>query len=204
MSQKAIPFLSARKINRTEDYVRYFHTKAYIRQKSEQFPDNGRKNPVVRQLMAACGYADVGKFRKHREWWDHLEKDIPIAYLEAIGVVRETLEFTVSLDAEECDSALQVPRYPRYGIIHYMPFAFGTIHLPPNTPEDEAIEIIKNYAREKKLFTCCINYPDLKTICIKPDGKVSVVTFRPSLHFANGKAVFSGDGSLIGQVRIAR
>lgn len=197
-----IYFLSAKEINNIENYNRFYHTKAYIKQKSEVFIDNRNYKEQTKSLMAASGYNDLVKFRKHRINWNNLERSIPLKYLEAIDADLNTLKFTVELDQQEYDRALEIKLFPKSAVIRIMAAVYSDLKFPENTPETEAIEIAKRFFEEKNLMGC-INFPDIKTIWIEPNGVVKKTYYRPSIKITNTLLIPSNNGKGIGMSYIA-
>ncbi len=201
MSGKIIPFFSATQIQRIEDYEQYYHAKGYIRRKSERYKDSRKPNAELLPLMSRAGYAKYAKFRAHRASWDQCRKDVPLAYLHAIGVDLKVLGFSVSLDREEYDRVSRVPCSPRYFTARLMPTVYRSIGLPDGIGEDEATEMVKRYAAEKGI-QCCISITQIKTIWIRPDGRVTYTYFWPAVRYTRTMAVFGSDGSGIGISRL--
>jgi hypothetical protein len=191
---REIPFFSVREINKVEDYKRFLHCKTYVSSKSAERTDE-------KTLMAECGYSvknSLNKFRIHRNEWNNLERRIPLKYLSAIEVEIETLKFTLELDCEEFDRALEIPYYPRVVGFRVMAAVFSQFELEENTPEREAIEVTKRFAREKG-FRSFIPVRDLKTIWVEPDGTVFTSYYRPCLEITKTYVEASSDGSWVGK-----
>jgi len=194
MKWKEIPMFSVQQINKVEDYVRFRHCKVYLKSKSDECKD---KNA----LRVECGYSlknSFNKFRIHRKEWDNLERKNPLKYLSEIGVDLDTLKFTVELDQEEFDRALEIPYYPHIVGFRVMAAVFSQFELPENTPEREAIEVTKRFAREKG-FRSFIPVRDLKTIYVEPDGSVFTNYYRPCLEITKSHIEASSDGSWFGK-----
>lgn len=189
-----IPFFSIRSVNKVEDYERFRHCKAYLKIRSGEYTNE-------KGLMVECGYSvknSLNKFRHHRNEWNDLARRIPLKYLSAIGVEMETLNFTLELDCEEFDRALEIPFYPRIVGFRVMAAVFSQFELPENTPEREAIEVSKRFAREKG-FHSFIPVRDLRTIYIEPDGSVFTDYYRPCLEITTTHVEASSDGSTVGK-----
>ncbi len=198
MSKQIISFLSAREINTLKDYEKFFHTKSYIQSKSPQYQDPSLKqNPVVLDLMEKSGYKKHQKFRRHRKEWDNARGEVPVGYLNAIGVDMKILNYCIEADQWEYDRALQIPLFPRFVVVRFMAGVYGNIEIPEGTPEFAAIEMVRDYSKEHG-FRCCINYPELKTIWIEPKGDVNYSYYRPSVRFTKKKVIFGSDGCGIG------
>ena len=67
---------SARKLEKLEDYKKFYHAKKYIHQLSSQIKDSRKPTPELIDLMKGSGYSKFEKFRKHRELWDAFWQDI--------------------------------------------------------------------------------------------------------------------------------
>lgn len=198
MGRQIIPFFSALEINNSYDYERFFHTKSYIQNQSSKYRDPSLKqNPVVLDLMEKSGYKKLHKFRNHRKDWDNARGEAPLGYLNAIGVDLKILKFCVEADKWEYDRALQIPLFPKFVVVRYMSAVYGTMELPSDTSEYVAIEMVKDYSREHG-FRCYINYPELKTVWIEPNGDVHYSYYRPSIRFTKNMVIFGSDGSGLG------
>jgi hypothetical protein len=191
---KEIPFFSVREINEVKDYERFRHCKAYLKSKSAERSDED-------VLRVECGYSltnSINKFRFHRKEWNDLERRIPLDYLSAIGVDLDTLKFTAELDSEEFDRAIEIPVFPRIAGARLMAAIYSQLELLENTSEAAAIEIVKQFSREKGVH-CFIPVKDLKTIYVEPDGSVFTDYYRPSLKITKTYVEASSDGSTVGK-----
>jgi hypothetical protein len=196
---KVIPFFSARQINSVGDYRRFYHTKAYLAQRSAHF----KGADANRRLMALCGYKRYEKFVRRRPVWDALAKPVPMVYLSAISAHLDVLTLTEAADMEEYRAALVLPLTGKYGIERLMPAVYRHVVLPDDTPEAEAVEIILNYSK-KSGSECCINFSGLKTIFVYPSGAVQPLYFPPTIQIKGGFLLAGGDGREIGTCRLGR
>lgn len=179
-----IPRFLAPTVNETNHYTRFFHTKAYVAQKSRLVPYSiALHEDRVLRVMASSGYLfrRPEKFSAHRRQWDRLDRPIPRAYLKAIGVSVEVMEFTAELDAEEYEEALYRPLYPRYATMRVMPGMYSLLDLPDGIDETEAVHLMTDFAKRRGR-RCCIGYRDVKSIWIEPDGETTYVFYRPFLR----------------------
>jgi len=161
-------------------YAKFFHTASYLTKKSDQFDSISSENDF-QSLMDKCGYAKRQKFVMHRGEWNSLGRKIPKSYLDAIGVDIHTLSFTLELDREEFDKVLNTPFSPEYATIRILPGIYQSIPLPEGITEEEAIEVMQLYVKEKNL-RCFINLPEIKSIRFEPDGHVSIYHFPPVIQ----------------------
>lgn len=191
-----IPFLSAMEINQIEDYIRFRNLKLYIQSKSKLVSNS-------KELMSQAGYGNYQKFKDHRIQFDTCKRDIPLHYLKAIDIDLEIVKFCQELDMEEFQYTKDLKNlFPEYAIIRYMPAIYGNKEFPPNTGEDAAIEILRQFNKETKL-RCAINYPDFKTIYFSEAGeKVTETYYPPLLKITKSKLVFQKGGQGIGQTRL--
>jgi len=189
-----LELFTKRPINSIEDYERFYHVKCYLRSRSKKYK-------TTRELMRASGYGNIDKFRRHREAFDNLQRRVPLAYLRAIGVDFEVIKWCLKLDYRDFKRACKIPLYPKYAIARALAAVYISIPIPDNTPEDEAIEIVRSFAMEKGM-NCCINYPGLKTIFIKPQGTVHTLFYPPELRFTKHWLVVEDGGESIGTVKI--
>ncbi|MFZ7133885.1 MAG: hypothetical protein ACOWWR_16175 [Eubacteriales bacterium] len=173
---KAIPFLSATRINTIEYYQRFRNCKAYIKEKS-------KVNPTTQELILASGYSPkkVSKFSDHRKEFDNLKQKIPKTYLNTIGVDKNTLFYLSELDREEFEQMKRSKElYPEYAIVRVMPAVYKNIRFHTDTHEEEAIRLLISYSAANKLRTC-INYPELKSVYVEPDGSFNTIYYPPTL-----------------------
>lgn len=179
-------------VEKLSDYQRFFHTKSFIRCKSESFKNE-------KELMRNCGYASLNKFRIHREAWDSLERPIPKKYLQGIGVSLETIEFTVELDAEEYEKAIGLPFSPTRAVIRVMPTIFSKVELPEGINEEGATFLLKKMSRKIGKY-CFINFGSVKTVFAEPDGFVFTKFYRPNVEITKDLIIASHDGAAAGKV----
>lgn len=186
-----IPRFLAPVVNESNQYTRFFHTKAYLAQKSRQVPYSiALHEDRVLRVMASCGYLfrRPEKFSAHRRQWDRLDRPIPRAYLDAIGVDVKVMQFTAQLDAEEYEEVLQHPLYPRYATIRVVPGIFSLLDLPQGIDESEAVRLMIDFARRRGR-RCCIGFRDIKSIWIEPDGETSYTFYRPYLRVTKSHVI---------------
>ena len=185
---------SVHQLEKLSDYERFFHTKTYIKGKSDCFKNE-------KELMRQCGYASQYKFRIHRKAWDNLERPIPRKYLLEIGVNLDTLGFTVELDGEEYEKALSLPFSPRKAVIIVLPAVFSQVELPENINEEDAIFILKKMSRKIGKY-CFINFGNLKTVFAQPNGFVFTKYYRPMVEIKKDLVIASQDATTIGKVHL--
>lgn len=184
MKNRTMPSNTAGPQNGLERYIRFRHTKNYMRQRSAQNPDEI-------QLMKTCGYANLEKFRRHREQWDLLEKPVPKKYLEAINVRLEVLELTVEQDREEYEDTLNSPRQVSHFTVRLLPTVCKSVPFPEPLPEHLAIELLRD---ETDGLKRCLHYPDLKTVFIEGET-IHSVYYAPSIEESCDRLTFSANGS---------
>lgn len=201
---KKINIFSANKINQVEDYERFAHTKAYLRKKSG--PVNYYfKNQIdeLKSLAIISGYKpeNVNKFIEHRKEWHQLERKIPLAYLKAISAKINVINFTLELDIENFEKALDLAKNPKYFTVRMNSFYYQSKKFNKPLNEKEAIEFLKKYSN-KEGFICFINYPAIKTITVFPSGKVDHIYYKPGLEREGDFLVPTLSGKGIGRVAI--
>lgn len=181
-------------LEKLSDYERFFHTRAYFRSKSDSFKNE-------KELMRACGYVSLNKFRHHRKAWDNLERPIPRKYLLGIGVNWDTLRFTVELDGEEYEKALSLPFSPRKAVIMVLAAVFSKVDLPEGVNEEDAIFILKKMSRKIGKY-CFINFGNLKTVFAQPDGFVFTKYYRPIIEIKKDLVIATQDATTSGKVHL--
>lgn len=153
------------KDNETPRYERFYYTKRYVRAKSEYH--NSEEAQI--QIGQALGYnvhksSFFAKLRKQRLRYDGFERDVPLAYLDAIGVKMHELEVCVEADQELFNRKRKETRYPRVAMVRYMPAVYGTYRFPEGTPEKEAISMLRR--SEAARFSAVIVYPELLIVML--------------------------------------
>lgn len=201
MHKHPLPFFSARKINTIEEYERFFHTKRYIQSinpvKKSVFKMRPSEKSIIKDMVSTLGYSNMNKFITLKNEWDQLKRTVPLSYFDYIGINREVLEFTLELDREEYEQALQIPRYPHSAIVRLMAAVYKNIKIPTGFHEKEAIEYLFDFMKGKR-FRCCINYPELLSIFLEPNGSVNTVYYPPIIRFTKKWAIPEQDGFGIG------
>lgn len=198
-----IPFLSADKSSSEHGFDRLAFTRAYLRSLSEAIPDPGfkRAKPVVRELMEACGFRDIQRFREQRKSWDALVKPIPRAYLNAIGATTEGLEHALNRDHEAFAAALSLPRTATAFIIKYHPAFYVTEALPHPMPEADAIAHVSDQAVGMG-YEMALPFHPLKTVFCRKDGSVHHQVYHPQHIWTPQGLSFGPDGSNLGDVAL--
>ncbi len=138
-------------------FVPFAHTRAYIKSKSSRIGDmwTDRENFIA--LMKAMGYE---KFHNHisfldkRREWDNLvvhrrrNLAVPRRYFDYIGVEEKELVRRVKQDQEEYLEALK-RAVPEHFEVGYWIVTFGGKELPPGMSEEEALDYVLGYIRER-------------------------------------------------------
>lgn len=156
------------------DYQRFFHTKSYVGSKSKVYKDE-------KKLMKILSYNNSNKFHIHRNKWDTFELAIPVKYLKEIGVDLNTLWFTVELDQEEYEKALNLPFFPTKAIIQDSLSSFSILNLPIGVCEVEAIYILMKMSSRMHV-NCVISLENIKTIYFEPNGRVFAKYYKPIIQ----------------------
>ena len=188
---KKVPFLSS-KNNKVEGYHKFFHTKTYLKQKAANYPMIKWKEWAPK-LAEQVGYRKIQKFLNHMEEWNRVERKVPLAYLKAIGVDMDTLDFTLELDREDFKRVSEGPFYPRRGSIRFHPAYYKSIEFPEGIDEDEGVEILRGICVEKGLRGFIELYP-VKTIGVRVDGSVYEIFNRPEIVFTERFMIHKGAG----------
>jgi hypothetical protein len=205
MHKQPISFFSAHHINSLDDYERFYHTKRYLGNLNPVKESNFKLSPTdtntIKNMMNALGYSNINKFRTIKNEWDSLRRPIPLKYFDYIGADRNVLEFTLELDNEEYEQAIELPRYPRYAIVRRMAAIYKNIKIPSGLREEDARSYLFDLMAKNRL-RCCINYPELLSIFLEPNGTVNYVYYPPEIRFGKKYAVPVKDGTGIGMTYI--
>jgi hypothetical protein len=194
---KIIPFCSARQINSVGDYHRFYHTKAYLAQRSALF----KGSEANRGLMALCGYIRYEKFSRRRPEWDALARPVPLGYLSAIEAKLDVLAATREADMEEFHAALRLPLSPRHAIERVIPGFYTDVALPVGVSEADAVTLIRSKSRMTG-HEFCLNFPGLKAVFVRPDGEVSRLYFPPTFTILGGFLMPGRGNGNIGTCRL--
>lgn len=194
---RRFPSSSNRTIRTIYEYERFYHTKAYLRSLSITGDDKGnvteRDINVIGSMMAGSGCRTFSEFLERKKEWDGLRRKIPLSFLRHIGCDMEVLHFTLDLDRREYEDALKLPFKPRYAFFLLIDSVFIREPLPKNISEEKAIEYCVYNTGDNHLY-CCINYPQIKTIFIEPDGRAVTAYYPPEIEFTSKFAIPLADG----------
>ncbi len=170
-----------------EDYVPYFHTMRYMDRKYHECLLSDE------QLKRASGYANIEQFRRHRADWHRCEGSIPKNYMNVLGVDFHVLEFTLELDQQLFDRAIQMPvDVISYGIrledqtVMTRPFAKGMDY-------ERAVGFLVNISRQNT-FRYFINIPGLRYIEISRQEGIREVLYRPAIYVTGISVEFGNQG----------
>lgn len=175
-------------LKRVEDYIPYFHTMRYLSKKLFECNwDNSN-------LKKAAGYANLERFLTHRREWHRCEGSIPRGYLDALGVDLHVLEFTVELDQELYDRAIEFPvPVSTYGV--RVPNQPAQIKILAGTMDIErAVEFLLNIS-DKEDLKYFINVPGLRYIEISRYDGIREIRYRPEVHVTLSSVEFSAQGN---------
>jgi len=195
--KQEIPFLSVPDRDKISDYIPFRNTSSYLRAKSGRFKD-------LHQLLALCGYSrksSYNKFLRHQSEWNALKPNIPLKYLSVIRADLQEMQGTVEADRSEYESILKLPFYPKSGIVRLMAAVYSEYRFEPGTKEDEAIEILKEFAKEKNVRTC-IKHSGVKSIWVEPSGAIKHSFYYPMLTLTKTELIPSYMGEWIGKAYI--
>lgn len=153
------------KDNGTPDYERFYYTKRYVASKSAAFTGKEARLTIGRALGYSVEKPNFPQRLDHqRRRYDAMDKRIPRAYLEAIGVKWDEFETCLEIDHELYEREAAKPRYPQYAAVRYVAGFYGKVTFPEDTPETEAIELLAQ--GETQRFSKMIVYPELLIVMI--------------------------------------
>ena len=200
------PPQTARDILRLEDYERFYHTKRYLQSlapgdgdadsgmgtvSANDAPVPDAANLLRISMVSGCG--SISEFLEKKKAWDTLQKKIPLDYLEYLEIDWSLVTHSLELDGEEYRTALKIPRYPKTVFIRLLEEVFISEPLPGGLSEKEALAFIQYNIGENHLYHC-INYPELLTIFIEPDGRAVTAYYPPEIVFTRKYAEPKPDG----------
>ncbi|MBD3168528.1 MAG: hypothetical protein GF307_03525 [candidate division Zixibacteria bacterium] len=181
--------------NITRGYEFCFNTRAYLNQKREACTLDDKT------IAERSGYRNFSKFLRKRELWHAMKMAFPRKYLDVIGVDWDVLEYVVELDQEAFHEEMDKPRIPERFTVRYFAAFYGSRMIGECESEEQAIERVKAFSKDSN-FRCCINYPQLKTVFIEPDGSIWANLYKPVMKITNDRVYFGDTGEGIGTVRV--
>jgi len=191
------------KDNATPDYERFYYTKRYIQSKSAAFTGKEARLTLGRLLGYNVEKSTFARKLDHqRRRYDAMDKRIPRAYLEAIGVRWDEFETCLEADAELYRAEAEKPRYPRYAAVRYAAAFYGRVTFPEGTPESEAIAILGE--GDTARFSKIIVYPELLTVIIGrgEDAEPMYHWYPPELRVGPKEIIIAALPRGMGRTRI--
>ncbi len=147
---KPIPMFSVPE--RSENnYYRYYNTRCLIQSRSAEFKDFYKNPEGSRYLAEKMGWAKLNKFIGRREGWDNLLIPIPKTYFELLGLSKEDIEYTISLDQQYYDEMLKTETTYKESYLVFR-WAMRIIRFPHPLTEDEAIDFSREQLLKEKVY----------------------------------------------------
>ena len=181
-------FVTKKKPVTVDNYIRYRHTKHYIKQRHEAFFGTERfdrdKRRYIRHLFSITDFGRSMHLFNNIEWWKTLSPS-PHVYFDYLGIDPDVLELVLEADLEEYMQVLSQPLAIDSFVVRYGAAIYGTKTIPAST-ETESIEQVRLF-QQKVPVRCWITIQDVKYLFFHPDGRVSISfsypTFRIGKHF---------------------
>ena len=149
--------------NKTQGYERFRNVSRYLRECLA-------KTDHLEQVMSFFFTEDDSNISDYIDDLIAVRRNIPLVFLEGIGA---DINEIIRLNERDNEDFLQMKASfqgkPRYALIRYMATVYKSVAFPSEMNENDAIAYAQRYFCKKK-FRCQINYPELKTIFIEPDG----------------------------------
>ncbi len=174
-------------IRTVDDYVPYYHTRAYFRQCK-------RKSTLSDEdLMKASGLYDLEKFRNSLDKWHECRGRVPYGYLKAIGANYRTIEFTVELDQELYEQTLGLQMMVKGYVKGRMPGFYRQFDFPESADFDDVVDFLieKSLDDQSHYF---IKIPGIKLVDIHQGEVIHETYFRPGIWSARNWVVFKDQG----------
>ena len=83
-----------------------------------------------------------------------------------------------------------------------MATVYSEYQFEPGTIEDEAIEILKEFSKEKNL-RACINFSGIKTLWIEPSGEVNQSFYYPAVTLTKRELIPAYCGQGVGKAYLS-
>ena len=161
------------RIDKASDYRWFFHSKSYIKGKSEAYR-------IKKEPLSVSKHSNP-TLPSQREAWDALEQPVPLRYLEEIGVSLSTLGFTLELDQEEYEKALSFPFYPKEFLVRIAPSVFSVRPLCMGTSESQAVSLLQRLSKTCHSYFAIV-LPDIKTIFVSLGQSAYTEYYRPQIE----------------------
>ncbi len=178
---------SVLEIHTIDDYIPYYHTRIYLRTKKKE---SGRSIP---ELMDAVNITNEERFQNQSLNWHDCRGRIPHSYLGAIGADLATLEFTVELDQELFDRALQLPVMVHSYVKGKMPGFYRQYEFPEPAEYENVIDFLLDKSIDDSAHYF-IKVAGLKLVDIHRGEIVNETFFRPGLWNSRNWIVFKDQG----------
>lgn len=178
-------------------HKKFFHTSNYIKSKS-------KISKTSMDMISSSGYNNIEKFNEHRKLFDLCLKDIPISYLQFIGVDFKVLKFCIELDLENYNREIELLNLPNHFYINLVAGLRRLVELPRFDSEEIVLSYVYKFMIEHSIPLCSIIYEELKTIFIYENGNLEKRYYSPSLKFGNDKLQFKKYVSIITNIKDER
>lgn len=171
-----------------DDYIPYYHTKTYLRNCRKKWSGNNE------DLMKASGVYDSEKFSGHLDKWHDCRGRVPYGYLKAIGASYKTIEFTVELDQELYEKALNLPMTVRGYVKGRMPGFYRQFDFPEPADFDSVLDFLLEKSLDDQAHYF-IKIPGIKLVDIHQGEVIHETYFRPGIWSARNWVVFKDQGT---------
>jgi hypothetical protein len=183
------------KHNRVPRYQRFQKTIVYL-EKSAKSVEN------LSQIISTIFPDEKWSYQPLIEDLLHLRREVPYQFLSAIHASIEQIKALCIADNEEFERIKERrDLFPYRVIIRFIPAVYQSREFPYTMKERDAIQYILENLCEGR-YRCAINYPELKTIYIEPNGEIETTFYPPTLHFGLTSLTPSQDGSNEGVTHI--
>lgn len=178
------------KMKENNSYERFYFTKSLLHSKYHDFIVSLDSKEILTKfdLLLKAQKISEKEFVKllwRIEKWNNLEANIPLIYLDFIGLKTITIETTVKQDMIAFQKALEREHTPQCFFANTSS-GLQRIPLPVDYNIKRAIEAAINWDPCQEVMAKYIKIKDLKTIYIQPDGTYYTVTYPPAINIRKG------------------
>lgn len=182
-------------------YERLGRCKAHLRAKSERCwsrSEHERIGALLGYNTSKGGFTD--RFAARRREYGQLQRDVPLAYLDAIGADRAELFRCLADDFRAYEDALFAPRFPKGAGVRLMPTVYIAEYFESGTLERRAIQIL---AEKHPTRVCTIHYGDLLLVTVHRRVRTASYSAQPpELRFTSTALTTAAAWRNVGQTRL--
>ena len=136
-------FINGRKPKSTN--IIYPYTQSMIKHYSDKYKDKYRNAEGTKRLIKKMKSNNFNKIYSKRKKWDKMITQIPIDYLDSLGITEKMIQTTIEMDIEEFEKNKAKPAIYTHCFYNYK-WIQAIIDFEEKLNEREAVERLKDIA----------------------------------------------------------